>query len=314
MQMINSLVSIAVISYNQESTICECLDSLLSQKCDFHYNIIISDDSSTDATASICKTYVDRYPSIISLNINSTNLGLMRNYISTLSRCQSKYIAFCAGDDFWCDNLKLQKQVDFLESDSTFGVVRTANYIYYQNENRYEVDNSYTKEVGNILTHALYGPIGSAASVVFKRDLLDNINFNDFFRFKFSVEDYPLQALLASQTKCGFLNDVTCVFRYWDGSQSHPVNTEKKLVYKIGIANIKYFLFLKFPKYSSFSKFQYFEYFFKQKLKIVNYQLKYQDFKVYMLNDFNSLFNYSFINKIFSSRIFYFIFKYFFFK
>jgi glycosyltransferase involved in cell wall biosynthesis len=306
--MTNSLVSIAVISYNQESTICECLDSLLSQKCNFQFKIIISDDSSSDNTATICKVYSEKFPEIINLNVNPTNLGLMKNYISTLKRCQSKYIAFCAGDDFWCDTLKLQKQVDFLESNSAFGVVRTANKIYYQNENRYVLDNSYTKEIGDILTHSLYGPIGSAASVVFKRDLLDNINFNDFFNYKFSVEDYPLHALLASQTKCGYIGDVTCVFRNWDGSLSHPVNTEKKVLYKIGIANIKFYLFLKFPKYSSFNKFQYFKYIFKTKIKHFG-GLSYDDYKFFMLNDFNSIFNYRIMNKLLSFKLFYFIFK-----
>ena len=119
--MINSLITIAVISYNQENTICECLDSLLSQKCNFDFNIIISDDSSTDKTANICRTYFEKYPGIITLNINSINLGLMRNYTSTLSQCQSKYIAFCAGDDFWCDNLLLKANCPICQTTDKWG-------------------------------------------------------------------------------------------------------------------------------------------------------------------------------------------------
>ncbi len=110
------LVSVFVVTYNQEKYIRQCLDSILMQQVDFDYEIVIGEDSGTDKTLSICEEYAREYPQIRLLP-KTNRLGIAGNWKRVLFECRGKYVAMCEGDDYWCDPSKLQKQVDFLESD-----------------------------------------------------------------------------------------------------------------------------------------------------------------------------------------------------
>lgn len=110
-------VSVIVCTYNQENTIGRALDSILSQKVDFPYEIILADDCSQDATSRICEDYAKRYPTIIRLFANKRNKGLVDNYFDSIEECRGVYIADLAGDDVWTNPLKLQKQADIMDSD-----------------------------------------------------------------------------------------------------------------------------------------------------------------------------------------------------
>lgn len=112
------LVSIKCITYNQESYIGMALDSFLMQETNFPFEVIVHDDASTDKTAEIIREYEKAYPLIIKPiyegeNLYSKDQKKMNDIINVHLR--GKYIALCEGDDFWCDNSKLQKQTEALE-------------------------------------------------------------------------------------------------------------------------------------------------------------------------------------------------------
>ena len=113
-------VSVFCATYNQEKYIRKCLDSLVSQKTTFKYEILVHDDASTDKTAEIIGEYEKKYPELIKplyQKENQYSKGIRITERYQYSRAQGKYIAFCEGDDFWCDDYKLQKQYDILESN-----------------------------------------------------------------------------------------------------------------------------------------------------------------------------------------------------
>lgn len=114
------LVSVCTITYNHEKYIAEAIDSFLMQETDFHFEIVIDDDCSTDNNAQIIKEYADKFPNIIKVNLREKNVGMMANFIANMKRTQGKYIALCEGDDYWTDSLKLQVQVDFLEKNEDY--------------------------------------------------------------------------------------------------------------------------------------------------------------------------------------------------
>lgn len=109
------LVSVAVITYNMEKYLRPLLDSILKQKVNFTYEVIIDDDCSPDNSRGIIKEYQKKYPNIIKPIFRDKNVGGSKNMFGVLQHCQGKYIAILEGDDFWEDEEKLQYQVDFLE-------------------------------------------------------------------------------------------------------------------------------------------------------------------------------------------------------
>jgi len=117
------VVSICCTTYNHEKYIADALDSFLMQKTSFPIEILIHDDASTDNTASIIEKYEKKYPKIIKPiyqveNQYSKGKKPLRDFIIPLVR--GKFIATCEGYDFWIDNKKLQKQVEFLESNQDY--------------------------------------------------------------------------------------------------------------------------------------------------------------------------------------------------
>ncbi|WP_281863136.1 glycosyltransferase family 2 protein [Planomicrobium okeanokoites] len=118
--MDNILVSIHCLTYNHEKYISEAIESFLMQKTNFEFEILIHDDASTDKTAEIVRQYEKKYPNLIKPiyqkeNQYSKGISVSRNNID---RAKGKYFAFCEGDDYWTDPLKLQKQVDYMEQHS----------------------------------------------------------------------------------------------------------------------------------------------------------------------------------------------------
>lgn len=94
------LVSLCVITYNQETYIGEALESVLAQDYD-NLEIIISDDNSSDSTfriiEDICKSYKGNHSLV--LNRNERNLGVVGNLNKALQLSSGKYICLAAGDD-----------------------------------------------------------------------------------------------------------------------------------------------------------------------------------------------------------------------
>jgi glycosyltransferase involved in cell wall biosynthesis len=112
-------VSVCVISYNQENYISKTLDSIFEQITDFSFEIIVSDDCSTDNTRLIIDEYFKKVKNnIIFRTIHSDfNLGYKKNFRKVLESATGKYIAICEGDDYWTNSNKLQKQFRQLEEN-----------------------------------------------------------------------------------------------------------------------------------------------------------------------------------------------------
>lgn len=118
-------VSVCMTTYCHKKYISQAIDSVLKQKVNFFYEICISDDASCDGTVDILKEYARKYD-FIKININDVNLGLTKNFYKAYSMCSGKYIVDLSGDDYYIDELKLQKQYDYLENNGDVIGVATA--------------------------------------------------------------------------------------------------------------------------------------------------------------------------------------------
>lgn len=114
------LVSVAVITYNMEKYLPVLMESILKQKVNFEYEIVIDDDCSPDNSREIIREYEKHYPNIVKPIYRNINVGGSKNMYGVLKKCTGKYIAILEGDDFWESDEKLQYQVDFMESHDEY--------------------------------------------------------------------------------------------------------------------------------------------------------------------------------------------------
>ncbi|WP_313397358.1 glycosyltransferase [Stutzerimonas nitrititolerans] len=108
-------VSVMMPAYNAESFISEALDSILSQDYS-DFQIVVSDDASTDGTANIIRRYKEKYPDKIIAIFNPVNLGVTANCNLALKHCVGDYVSLFAGDDVMLPG-KLSRQVALMNGD-----------------------------------------------------------------------------------------------------------------------------------------------------------------------------------------------------
>ena len=112
------IVSVIVPVYNHEKYIAQTLDSILMQKTKYRYEVWIGEDASTDDTRAVLMEYEKKCPPDFHFLYREKNMhnSECRNDLDLRLRCKGKYLICLEGDDFWTDENKIEKQIDFLES------------------------------------------------------------------------------------------------------------------------------------------------------------------------------------------------------
>ena len=215
-------LSIAMLAFNHEEFISQAIESVLMQRVNFQYKLIIAEDCSTDNTRKIVLEYQKKYPHQIKLILQNRNVGANQNNYDLLSNLEGHYIAALEGDDYWTDPLKLQKQVDFLEANSDFVMCFTNSIIKNDKTGEEKIakinlwDVCDTKELlkHNSLEGPKYGEIinsaGHTSSIVFRNNVLTK--FPDWFLNCF-IGDEPLFLMLSKFGKAKFINEFCSVYR-----------------------------------------------------------------------------------------------------
>lgn len=247
-------VSVIVLTYNQEHIIGRTIESILAQKTDFIFEIIIGEDASpSDNTRAVCEAYTQKYSNIIRLMPKAPNKGLLKNYMDCVKECRGKYIASCSGDDWWHNPDKLQMQVEFLEANTDYGVVYTdfdmyneitGNIIKYYNRVRH-----ITPPSGNIYKDLLKGNKIAAGTVMFRKSTFDQcVDIDMFFNQGFMMEDYPMWLSMAVKTKFKYIDESTFSYSLNQGSASNNgADIEKTKLFEANVMLIKDFFASKYP-------------------------------------------------------------------
>lgn len=209
------LVSISCLTYNHEKYVRKALEGFLMQKTDFIYEVLIHDDASVDSTQDIIREYEEKYPDIIKpvyqkqnqYSQGNTNINFEFNY----SRAQGKYIAYCEGDDYWTDPLKLQKQVDYMEKHPDCSLC--FHGIMDVDESGRDMapfcpfDESCaltTQQV--VMAQRQYGFV----SFMFRREHIENL---PEFYFTCPIGDVPLTLIMAAKGHLYYIKDIMACYR-----------------------------------------------------------------------------------------------------
>lgn len=130
----DSKVTVIVFSFNHGKYIKQAIDSILVQKVNFDFHIFVADDGSTDNTLNVLNEIVKENQNKITILSHELNQGVLINFFRVISYVKSEYLAILDGDDFWSNNLKLQTQVDFLDSNFEFNGYFHDAYIKHEGE------------------------------------------------------------------------------------------------------------------------------------------------------------------------------------
>jgi len=129
----NPEISVLLVTYQHAEYIREAIESVLMQKLDVPWEIIIGDDESTDGTREICVEYAKKYPDLIRLFLHKREnnrkvlgkpCGIFQIMYNTYN-LRGKYIAVLSGDDYWTSNVKLKKQLYLLKTRNDLSFVYT---------------------------------------------------------------------------------------------------------------------------------------------------------------------------------------------
>ena len=234
-------MSICTLVYNHEPYLRECFDGILMQKTNFAFEVLVHDDASTDNSAAIIREYTAKYPNIfkpIYQTENQYSKGIKVNATYQYPRAKGKYIAICEGDDYWTDPLKLQKQVDFLESHPDYVMCSHRFKVFKQNDNLMEDD--WYGEVPDGITYDLNSLIHGSwynqpLTLVYRFEAL---NVNEYLKYP-NAKDATLVYHLLKKGKGYLMPDVMAVYRIhsggvWAGS-SVKVNMSNDFKNRIGI-------------------------------------------------------------------------------
>lgn len=241
----NPLVSILCITYNHKDYIKQCLDSFVMQKTNFKFMAYVGDDCSIDGTTEIIKEYEQKYPHIIKGIYHAKNTGGGDNFFDVTKACKSKYVAWCEGDDYWIDEYKLQKQVDFLETHPDYTICFHPVKVVYEGFDFKRADEIFpTKEmIKNETSFDLLLRVNfiSTNSVMCRWKFNDK-NIEEYFPKDILPGDWYLHLLHAKCGKIKMLTDVMSVYRRNpSGIWSDSITNIDKLYLKYGLQIINFY-------------------------------------------------------------------------
>lgn len=214
------LVSICMISYNHEPYIAQAIESVLMQVGDFSIELVIGEDFSKDRTRAICLEYEGKYPDKIRLLKRNSNVGASINFVDTLQNCHGKYVAILEGDDYWTDRFKLQKQVNFLEANSSFSMCfHDVEDLYADGKfGQATYCSGLGKDTFDIYDETAFVNIPTL-SVLFRNRVFKLPN--DFTEM--AIGDWPLFMLLSEKGDFKYLDEVMGVYRKHQGGVNSVV-------------------------------------------------------------------------------------------
>ena len=259
-----NIISVIVITYNQEKTIKRTLDSITMQQCHLPVEIVIGEDCSIDNTKGVIQDYIheaERNSSLKKFSFNlissTINKGIIDNYFDCLQACNGKYIADCAGDDYWTDEKKLEKAVCMMENDPSITLVHT-NWQFVDEKDgavsdsgRQQFDAPVTngKEMLEAIICQTDRPIIHLCTALYRADTIMEAYKEDTFLFRnkeFGCEDLQIAFMLAQKGNIAYIPDITLNYSIGHDSVSNQPSNRKQYIFVARTTNLSHYLSKRF--------------------------------------------------------------------
>ncbi|WP_099073948.1 glycosyltransferase [Proteus alimentorum] len=276
-------VSIICCTFNQDKYISDAIDSFLSQKTTYKFEIIIHDDCSTDTTEQILSSYKSKFKNIIKIIRPAKNIyseyGANYPGLNAISFSSGKYISLCEGDDYWIDENKIQKQVLALEKNNRIKICFTAAIKSSENDNSVIAFHNKKAKIFSVEDVIINGgAFMPTASLFINKDVFNNIP--NWFKSA-PIGDYYLQILSSIDNGAIYLPIVSSVYRKLSiGSWSESNLSHDRIISHREKSNNMYkFLLKEYPKYKK----SFFISFIRSNLISILVSIKHLDFKLFLL-------------------------------
>src|ERR1700730_6534609 len=241
--MSKPLVSVVIITYNQEKYLAAAIESVLNQEVSFKYEVIIGEDCSTDGTREIVSTYQRRHPNLIRVITSDRNVGMVRNFVRTSRACAGTFLAFCEGDDYWHRRDKLQLQVQYLENHADCGLVCSnfdvkdvtkgtviKNFLTYK---KWEVAETF--RLADWVSDTTTAPV-LTLTVMLRRNVFEKVINADPYLYdsdSFLMYDWQLWAEIAEVSNVGYISDSLATYNVSKDSVNPSKDIEKALRFSV---------------------------------------------------------------------------------
>jgi len=210
-------LSVIILCYNFEKYIEQCILSVVSQKTNFDFEILIRDDFSTDKSVENIERIIGFYPNI-NLIRATENWGSTKNYLYLLKEAKGEYVALIDGDDYWIDTYKLQKQVDFLDENSDY-ILTFTGFI------EKDLNNNYLQELGcwmglpnSFLCEVNSSDLWNSNYVTFGKVWRNNKDILKEWIEDLPFADWPINYELSKLGKIRYLDFPSGIYRVGSGN------------------------------------------------------------------------------------------------
>ena len=221
-------VSVLVVTYNHEQFVRQALDSALAQRLPQPYEILVSEDCSTDGTREIVQEYAESHPQLIRLLLSERNLHSNEVVARGFRAARGRYVALMDGDDYWTSDDKLRAQVAFLDARPDFTVCfHNVQVVDEQSQSTGRLWNAPGQPEVSDLHELLRGNFIATSSVVYRRAAVAEVPawYDGFF----PVTDWPLHVLYAREGRIGYLDRTLGAYRLHGGGLFSTLGEREKL-------------------------------------------------------------------------------------
>lgn len=221
------LLSVALIVYDHEQFLEDAFEGIFMQQVDFDYEVVVSNDCSTDNSQAIIDLWKAKHPETIRLIDNPTNLGMHKNWEKCMRTCSGKYVALLEGDDAWISPNKLKLQVDFLEKNPDFGMTATNAKVELVGQSAQHPDYADHSEGKYGIPDLLENQFIPTCSVIFRAEWLPK-NFPKYY-YTSPMVDYLVHLMILQKGPMYYFNQVTSVYRLHGSGEWGQLNSLGRL-------------------------------------------------------------------------------------
>jgi len=208
-------VTVLIITYNHEAYIAQAVESVLMQQADFEFEVLISEDCSSDATREIVKELRNRWPERIRLLLSERNQCDNEVLVRGFRAARGEYIAVLEGDDFWTSPCKLQRQVQFLDEHPECAFCfHDVDYVYEPGVAMDECGAFRPPSISTLRDLLEHGNFIETCSVMYRQGLVTK--FPEWYRQVF-CSDWVLHILHAEHGAVGRMDGVLAAYRIHSG-------------------------------------------------------------------------------------------------